>query len=152
MSKSNYNETATALSDGLNQQITVMEALRGCLEDEHRALQSRDPEQLLSVTELKTNYLDAAGRINRRCSELEAQTTPAAANDPEIGRRRDQLDTLTRLCRDLNNVNGSLIRKQKHRVEKTLQIMRGEPDRPGVYGPSGTSPDRSATRRVLASI
>jgi len=150
----NHNEPAINLSNGLDQQIAVMETLRGCLEDEHRALQSRDPEQLLSLAELKTTCLSDAARINRQCNEIEAQVTTSAMinSDPGVNRRREQLDTLTRTCRDLNNINGSLIRRQKTRIEKTLQIMRGEPERSDVYGPSGAAAGRNSARRILASI
>lgn len=150
MPHSRHNELTTGLSDGLDRQIAAMETLRECLEEEHRALQSRDPEQLLSVAERKTACLRDAGRISRLCQELDARDT--AQSPVAVRRRREQLDTLTRMCRDLNNVNGSLIRRQKTRVEKTLQIMRGEPERSNVYGPSGTTAGRNSARRILASI
>jgi flagellar biosynthesis/type III secretory pathway chaperone len=142
------------LSDGLDRQIATMETLRTCLEEEHQALQSRDPEQLLSVTERKTACLSDAGKISRLCQELEANEaaqTPTTSGRA-ISRQRDQLDTLTRMCRDLNIANGSLIRRQKTRVEKTLQIMRGEPEHADVYGPSGVAASRNSTRRILTSI
>jgi flagellar biosynthesis/type III secretory pathway chaperone len=154
MPHSRHNELAITLSDGLDRQIAVMETLRTCLEEEHRALQSRDPEQLLSVAERKTACLSDAGRISRLCQELEvreAAQTPTTSGGA-VSRRREQLDTLTRMCHDLNNVNGSLIRRQKTRVEKTLQIMHGEPEHSNVYGPSGVTAGRNSTRRILASI
>ncbi len=147
-------ELTIALSEGLDRQIAAMETLRACLEEEHRALQARDPEQLLSVAERKTTCLSEAGRISRLCQENEVHeaSQPPVTDSGAIGRKRDQLDTLTRTCRDLNSVNGSLIRRQKTRVEKTLQIMRGEPERPSIYGPSGTTAHRNSARRILASI
>ena len=146
-------EPATTLSAGLDQQISCMETLRLCLEDEHRALQSRDPERLLSIAELKATYLSEAGRIHRQCNELEArEVATTSTSSSQHVRRREQLDTLTRMCRDLNTVNGSLIRRQRNRVEKTLQIMRGEPERAQVYGPSGATAEHNSARRILASI
>jgi len=141
-------------SAGLDSQIAAMETLRQCLEDEHRALQVRDPEQLLSIAERKSICLNEAARIDRQHRELEAggaTQTPIAADKP-CRKQREQLDTLTRVCRDLNVANGSLISRQKTRIEKTLQIMRGEPDRSDVYGPSGATPGRGLARRLLASI
>ena len=145
------------LSNGLDRQISAMETLRACLEEEHRALQSRDAEQLLSIAARKNACLSDAGKISRLCQELEtreAAQMPTASDeaDSHHSRRREQLDTLTRTCRDLNNVNGSLIRRQKIRVEKTLQIMRGEPERAEVYGPSGATAGHHAARRILVSI
>ena len=147
-------EITTALSDGLDKQIAAMESLRACLEDEHRVLQSRDPEELLSVAERKSACLGEARRINRLYQEIETRETTGSRNTtgPEVIRRHEKLDTLTRMCRDLNNANGSLIRRQKTRVEKTLHILRGEPERNDVYGPSGATTHRSPSRRVLASI
>jgi len=154
MPQSNHNESTTTLSDGLDRQVAAMENLRTCLEEEHRALQLRDPEKLLSVAERKAACLNDAGRISRLCQELEAREaaqTPTASSEG-VSRRREQLDTLTRLCRDLNNANRALIRRQKTRVEKTLQIMHGEPERSDVYGPSGTTAGRNSAHRLLISI
>jgi len=154
MQHSRAGETVISLSDGLDLQIGAMEALRALLEEEHRALQSRDPEQLLAVTRRKTACIGKAAQINLKRRELEAREamqTPSARAGA-VNRQRERLDTLTRLCRDLNHVNGTLIRRQKIRVEKTLQIMRGEPDQPRLYGPSGNTADGNSTRRILASI
>ena len=142
------------LSDGLDQQTAAMETLRACLEEEHLALQTRDPEQLLTVAERKKTCLANAAQISLRYQELE---TMAAANSPAtsdqaLDQRREQLDTLTRLCRDLNNVNGSLINRQWNRVDKTLQIMCGGTERSSVYDPSGNKPRQNSARRILASI
>jgi flagellar biosynthesis/type III secretory pathway chaperone len=154
MPYSNDNELMTALSDGLDRQIAAMETLRACLEEEHRALQIRDPEQLLSVTERKTACLNDAGQISQLCQELEARIAEQmpTASSQAVSRRNEQLDTLMRMCRELNNVNGSLIRRQKMRVDKTLQIMRGEPERTDLYGPSGATTGRNSAHRLLASI
>jgi len=154
MQHSRADENVIALSDGLDRQIGAMEALRALLEEEYRALQSRDPEQLLAVTRRKTDCIGKAAQIGLKCRELEAREATLTSTDRTgaVCRQRERLDTLTRLCRDLNHVNGTLIRRQKIRVEKTLQIMRGEPDQPRLYGPSGNTADGTSTRRILASI
>jgi len=154
MQHSGSDETVISLSDGLDRQIRAMEALRALLEEEYRALQSRDPEQLLAITRRKTTCIGEAAQINLKRRELEVRETAQTSSDRTgaVSRQREQLDTLTRLCRELNHANGALIRRQKIRVEKTLQIMRGEPDQPRLYGPSGNTADGNSTRRILASI
>lgn len=154
MPHSKNSELTSALADGLDSQIAAMQSLRACLEEEHRVLQTRDPDELLSVADRKSACLGEAGRLNRQYQEIEARQGPTRPDttNRELGPRRDKLDTLTRLCRDLNNANGSLIRRQKNRVEKTLHILRGEPERTDVYGPSGATMNRTSGRRILASI
>ncbi len=149
MAFSRHSENETALARGLDQQITAMESLRTCLEEEHKALNSRDPEHLLSIAERKQACLSGAAQINRQCLELESHTS--AVPSQAIDKQRDQLDTLTRVCRDLNNVNGTLIKRQKTRVNKALQIMLGEPEQAHLYDPSGNT-RQNPTRRILASI
>lgn len=154
MPHSNDNELMKKLSDGLDRQITAMEALRTCLEEEHRALQLRDPEQLLSVTQHKAKCLEDSSQTGQLLQDLEARIARQIPNASSraISGRKEQLDTLMRTCRELNNVNGSLIRRQKTRVDKTLQIMRGEPEHTDVYGPSGATTGRNTAHRLLASI
>lgn len=154
MHDSNHQVPTDARSGELEQQIATLETLRECLEDEHRALQVRDPEQLLSIAGRKAACLTEAGRIHQKRSEPRSgNAMRATITSSDTGKKqRERLDTLTRVCRDLNVANGSLISRQKVRIEKTLQIMRGEPERSHLYGPTGTTTNRNSARRLLTSI
>lgn len=151
MTHSELTTGADRLVEELDSQIVAMENLRSCLEEENRALQSRDPELLLAVTERKTACLGEADRIARLHRSAEPADT-STRNSRNVARRREQLDTLTRTCRDLNNANGALIRRQRVRVETTLRILRGDPGRTDVYGATGQQSQDTPTRRILASI
>lgn len=135
----------------LENQITALENLRTCLEEEHRALQSRDPEMLLAVTERKTACLSEANRIARQQRETGSAQTSVVV-DRDTNRRREHLDTLTRTCRELNDANGALIRRQRVRVETTLRILRGDPAQSDLYSPTGQQSQNGPARRTLASI
>lgn len=154
MSQSTHDRHKVASpSLDLGRQIATMEALRDILKEEHRALQLRDPETLLSIAERKAACLEEAERAKQQLEELElpAAEKAATAGDPSINLQREELDTLTRLCQELNTVNGKLIGRQKTRIETSLRILRGEPESPDVYGPSGTRADQNRSR-LLASI
>lgn len=148
MGRQNDERAISALIEELARQIDAMKALRTCLDEEHRALQLRDPEQLLTVIERKNDCITEANRIEEVCRELDPADT---IRDRAIRKKRDQVDTLARTCRDLNEANGSLIRRQRMRVETTLQILRGDPDQSGVYGPSGASDSTGTSKKLLAS-
>ncbi len=151
MTHSQQTTNTDRLTGGLENQITALENLHTCLEDEHRALQSRDPEMLLAVTERKMACLGEANRIARQQRETESAETSIVI-DRDIDRRREHLDTLTRTCRELNDANGALIRRQRVRVETTLRILRGDPAQTDVYSPTGQQSQNGPARRILASI
>ena len=148
MTATNENNIAT-LADGLDQQIDAMKSVRACLEAEHRALHERDPEQLLAAVERKQVCMSAVERIDRRCRDLgEIGDDEGVDGD----RKREQLEVLARVCRELNDANGQLIRRQQARVETTLHILRGGAEPPAVYGPSGGHNHGGTARKILASV
>lgn len=149
VSRQNDERAISALIEELTRQIDAMKALRTCLDEEHRALQLRDPEQLIVAIERKNDCIGEAKRIEEACRELD----PAdSIRHRAIRKKRDQLDTLARTCRDLNEANGSLIRRQRTRVQATLQILRGNPEQSSVYGPSGETDNAGATRTLRGSV
>jgi flagellar biosynthesis/type III secretory pathway chaperone len=137
------------LAEGLDRQIDAMNSLRVCLEEEHRALQLRDPQQLLAAIERKTDCIVAAERIERQCRGMAGAGTD---RDPRYEKKREELDTLTRTCRELNEANGALIRRQRQRVDATLRILRGAPEESAIYGPSGDDARRGVVKQLLASV
>ena len=154
MSQSTHDRhTATRPCVALDRQISTMAALRDILEEEHQALQLRDPDTLLSISERKTACLKEAERVQQQLQALELPTAQETANpdNQSLNQQREELDTLTRLCQELNTVNGKLIGRQKTRIETSLRILRGEPESPEVYGPSGTRAGK-INSRLLASI
>ena len=138
-----------SLIAGLDRQIDALEQLRACLEEENLALQARDPEQILSIAERKAAVITQASRFTQ---ERSAPATPATS--AEIQSRHERLEVLARTCKDLNDINGAMIRRQKDRTEATLRIFRGDSTEPagGVYGPGGETGRSTKTRRTLASI
>ncbi|MDH3977205.1 MAG: flagellar protein FlgN [Gammaproteobacteria bacterium] len=149
MTNSPKSQPSAAIADSLEQQATAMEELRACLEEEYRALQMRDPEQILTITEQKHACISEATRTEQRCRELGVDD----CNERAIVKKRSNIDTLIRTCRDLNDANGALIRKQKSRVEGTLRILRGEPEETAnTYGPRGTNAAATLSRKFLASV
>ncbi len=48
-------------------------------------------------------------------------------------------------CREANAANGSFVRIRRGHIEKSLQILRGCPDSPGLYGPNGLDGPKDVT-------
>lgn len=150
MSLSQPTPSAIEIDAAIDRQIDAMNELRDCLEAEHRALQIRDAEVLVSASEQKDASLIKAAKLGKTlASLLDAETDDIS---PASRAGREQLDTLTRTCRDLNDANGSLIRRQKMRVETTLHILRGTQEQPAGYDPSGKTTRTGSSRILLGSV
>ncbi len=136
-------------SRALNDQISAMQRLLNCLEDEYQALQTRDVKGLESITEQKNACLVTAAA---RTKQLDLGSHRNVNGSAEIRAQREELDTLTKTCRDLNDANGALIRRQKMRIDSTLNILRGTENQASSYGPSGESTQANPSRTLLGLV
>lgn len=48
-------------------------------------------------------------------------------------------------CKETNAVNGAFTRIRRSHVEKALQILRGSPEKLGLYGPDGQNEQKDAS-------
>jgi flagella synthesis protein FlgN len=138
----------------LDRQLEALGRVLEMLGDEHEALLGRDAAALELVTGSKADALARADDLERRRRELAPTLSDMErfAQDPGIGGRWERLLELTRQCRDRNDANGRLIRRQQARVESALGLLRGDStsgDR-DLYGPDGEQ-RRGNGRAPLAS-
>lgn len=138
----------------LDRQLQALDQVLELLGDEHDALLGRDVARLELVTGSKAEALARADELERRRLALAPTLSDMEryAQDPEISGRWDRLLDLTRQCRERNDANGRLIRRQQARVESALGLLRGENasgDR-DLYGPDGGQ--RRGGRTPLASV
>jgi len=146
-------DSGVAIGRLLDQQLDALRRVLELLGDEHEALLGRDAASLELVTSSKTDALARADELERQRRTLAPKLTDMErfAQDRDVGVRWERLLDLTRQCRERNDGNGRLIRRQQARVESALGILRGD-SRKGdseVYGPDGGQ--RRGSRSPLAS-
>jgi len=145
--------TAEQITRVLERQLDALSRVLECLGEERDALLSRDLNQLAQVTERKNGSLAAVDSLEQQRRELAPSLSvmETLAKSPDVARRWEQLLDLTRKCREQNESNGRLIRRQRRRVESTLGLLRGEPASPKLYGPDGEQREKGRPRPPIAS-
>ena len=149
------SDATAAMKDLLDRQAAALEKVLESLDHEREALMDRDAAALELVTKEKQQALAKADDLEQQrlalAPDLSAMELLAAT--PEVASRWEKLLDLTRRCREQNDINGRMIRRQSRRVESTLQLMRGQPNSSGVYGPDGESTQGSGqSRPPIASV
>jgi flagellar biosynthesis/type III secretory pathway chaperone len=141
----------------VNDGIREADALEKALEDERRALESRDAAALGAAAEEKRRRvarLEAleAARIAATPQIPAAAERPAAGIDREVAARADQWQQFLAIvarCNALNTTNGAIIRLRRQQVGDALRVVSGTGA--GTYGPSG-SQSASRPRKALAAV
>jgi flagella synthesis protein FlgN len=138
----------------LDQQIAAMDAVLSCLKIERDALESRDLDQLVEITEQKNASLIAVNRIDqqRRTLTSDAENAGGDGHDADMVQRKQRLGSLVEACREINDANGSMIRTQSRRVDNTLRFLRGDRGDAVVYGPKGEPGQRTNPQTLLTSV
>lgn len=135
----------------LERQIESMEVVLSCLKTESEALEKRDIDQLLEITNQKNASLVAANKIDEQRRTL-ADNAMNDADNAVILERKRKLSSLVTACREQNDANGSMIRLQSRRVDNALRLLRGDSDKAAVYGPKGEPAQRSNSQTILTSV
>lgn len=134
-------DIAPRMAELLDRQAAALEKLLDCLAREREALQLRDAAALELASREKEQ---AVGRV----SELETKRLALAPDLPamerlaaraQVGARWERFLELTRRCREQNEANGRMIRRQQGRVSAALRLLRGEAGAGQVYGPDGAT-------------
>ncbi|MDJ0927306.1 MAG: flagellar protein FlgN [Gammaproteobacteria bacterium] len=148
-------DATVAMKDLLDRQAAALEKVLETLDHEREALMNRDAAALELITKEKQEALAKADELEQQrlalAPDLNAMELLAAT--PDVAPRWEKLLDLTRRCREQNDTNGRMIRRQARRVESTLQLMRGQPGNAGVYGPDGESSRSGGSNRPpIASV
>ncbi len=138
----------------LDRQLEALARVLDLLGDEQSALLSRDAAALELATGSKSQALARSDELEqqRRALAPSLSDMEHLAADEAIARRWEQLLGLTRQCREQNDANGRLIRRQQQRVESALDLLCGNPAGDSdLYGPDGEQ-RRKPGRSPLASV
>lgn len=140
----------------LDRQVEALTVVLDVLEQERTALAERDVDAVARLSERKHGSLAAVDELETRRREIAPSLAAMEmlTEVPNVARRWEKLLDLTRRCRELNDGNGRLIRRQQRRVESTLQLLRGgESPREATYGPDGENRRAGGPNRPpIASI
>ena len=159
-----YNPEAVELFRRLlMQEIDCAQRLMALLDEERQALGGRDAQALEQVTEAKRALLaETEQRVAAHEGFLSARRLPAGRAGTErflSGLPKDaaerslwqRLQELAAACREANEVNGRVVALSRIRVQRTLELLHGQPDAGKTYGKAGQS-QSSARRTYIGSV
>jgi len=125
----------------LDRQLEALARVLELLGDEQQALLSRDASSLELVTASKSQALARSDELEQQRRSLAPSLSDMErlAADESIARLWEKLLEMTRQCREQNDANGRLIRRQQQRVESALGLLCGKPttENADLYGPDG---------------
>ncbi len=137
----------TRLADLLDQEIETVSAILDCLHNEQAALTVRDSDAVIRIAGEKAAKLALAEDLGTQRRGFPEEVTSGAIDD-----KKKELKALTINCREQNDANGLLIRRQQQRVEASLSLVTGGRVESPVYGPDGGKPAQLRSRLPLASV
>ncbi|MBJ9665797.1 flagella synthesis protein FlgN [Burkholderia gladioli] len=136
-----------ALLATINDEHATVEAFASLLAYEQQALTATSPADTLpDIIERKTQLVERLATLEKqRDVQLAALGYPAgrvgidaaSERDPSVASRWKLLREATERVRHANLNNGMLIRIRMDYNERTLQVLRAQPARAGLYGPDG---------------
>lgn len=122
----------------LQRERELLAEVAGVLQREHAALLAAEVASLPAFAEDKA----------RICAELEdIERQLAAAGSAQDPARRDGIRELARQVAEANLRNGVVVSALMRNTQGALDILRGIPGAPPLYGPGGT-PARSAGKAL----
>ncbi len=143
---------ADELVDTIRRQLTAFSELSLVLEEEHRALVSRDPSALSQIAGKRTSLLSQIENFDKTMAALlQALRAPASragieslletlapTNRTRATRDFAALREIAEKCRDQNEVNGRIIAQSQRTTQQLLRILRGNiASNPDTYSSSG---------------
>ncbi|MGQ9660369.1 MAG: flagella synthesis protein FlgN [Thermochromatium sp.] len=146
----------------LDRAIADMRQLAELLQEELRAIESRDPEGLLRLVGDKQDLLTRLDRETARQREwIEAAGfgfTPDGVErfihthdrDDRLATRWSALLDQTRRCHRLNNDNARSIERDQRRIAMMLRLLRGEDGGTTTYDPRGRTDTGGQRGRTIS--
>lgn len=144
------NPSPDYLSQMLSRDSERIEELEQILVREREALERRDVEALSTLIDAKNNAMASLGQSAlERQGWLEAAGLNAdqqgwqqwLAREPETRSQQadwQQLGERFAHCRELNEINGKIIRRAQQTMEQLLMLMRGQSNEaPSLYNAQG---------------
>lgn len=149
--------TAIDLRQTLESEFLALEHFVALLRNERELLVRGQVDQMSDLLHEKNRLASRLAQVAERCNHLLAaaghtpdrhgMTTWLAEHPAEAEARASwsRLRTLTEEARDLNQMNGELIRLHLQHTAEALSIL-GAGTPPGLYGPDGQSTSSASSR------
>lgn len=119
----------SSINDVLREQLDALAHIEATLAEEREALESRDPEELLSAADAKAQALARLGDL-----ENQRKSMSMDLDSPQFR----ELRAITARCRSLNQENAALLNAQQQHVTRLLGLLRGNREnQPSAYDASG---------------
>lgn len=139
----------TPLDALLSEELSALRAVLATLETERAALQERSPDALIAASNAKAQAVARAARLEQdRRDSLAASpgTQPATVN-----RLLNELKKLAAQCHQRNEANGQIIHGHRHRIEGSLNVLRGGHAAPDTCGRDRETRPARCGKKPLAS-
>lgn len=146
------NPSPDYLNQMLAQDNARVDELEELLTRERQVLEQRDAEALVPLIDAKNTAMAALGEnaLERQGWLEAAGLTPSHENwqewlerDPEARASQPDWDRLAQRfahCREMNEINGKIIRRAQQTMEQLLKLLRGQSNEgPSLYNAQGRS-------------
>ncbi|QBQ53351.1 flagellar protein FlgN [Nitrosococcus wardiae] len=148
-------------------ELSCLEYLWQALQDEYLALCQREVTNIDAAVSKKQNAMKCLEAIFQNYEEqLRASGLPstlegidayiqanASQGQEPLSTFWEQRQRRLQQCCDQNQLNGSLINRNRHQILQALTILSGQELKPAAYGPGGDLlPSASASRSLLGRV
>lgn len=144
----------------LKQDIQDLDTLQQILSAEKTALKSRDSDKIQHITQNKSSLVQQIETRAKQKAKLLASSglgvkpgkvteTLESFGDRELTELWKQSVQELKTCKDKNAVNGSVISHTLQRTAKLMSIIRGQGNKPDLYGQKGKTSSMSGGRHIL---
>lgn len=153
--------SGTSPAQGLDGERQAADSLLQLLRQEQAALVDGDVERLSTLTDEKAKAAAHMAQLAKRRHELLAAAGFAptesgmqdwlASSHPTASDKKawDALLTIASNANECNRINGLLIGQHMARNQVALNILQGNAENGGMYGPNGQSATKIGGRRLV---
>ena len=148
---------STELKHLLEQDIKDLDSLEQVLTSEKIALQERDTPEIESTSKNKASLIQQIEARAKQKAKLLAtsglkikpgQVTPALVSlgDTQLLNLWKESVVKLKQCKEHNEINGTIISHSLSRTSKLMSIVRGQSNKPNLYGQQGKTQSYSNTQ------
>lgn len=160
------SEPKTSIAGILGRSLDFLQSLLDHLEEEARALDSRDSALIEAIADKKHATIDKLNQVIKQQNDfLSALKFPAGNKGLEayFGNLKKHRQTTTSLretltninritvkCKHLNETNGARITLMQRHVRRSIEVLQGQRGNTGTYGPDGTNHRENITTAAIS--
>ena len=132
----------------LQEDLNDLAQLNEILQNERSALKDRSTDNIKQISSEKSSLLKTIEYRAKQKAQLFVEaghSLKAGAfekvvieiNNTELTSLWEKVNQALRLCKEQNTVNGTVVSHSLKRVNKLMSIIRGQNNKPNLYGASG---------------